>query len=1379
MLRMAVIIRITTLASLFLLMLGRAAAQICWTPVSSWTIGFSTSGSGSGPCSLFTSCSVSESAVGSNINAVATYASCAGGLIEWDGITTTNFLGQVNDEESSPCPDGITYQYSGINGSGDAASGLVIQVPTASYLFDGVVALINGTWTITDYCAGGITQYPFLVDAGGETPPPFSLPATIQQLSVNSDEFTAPNWLNANTNWSLSFTATPDYNPDDDCKQQGSNGYPASSSIGCETQSLGEDITVAGTGFHLHYETGRAPGAPSNGVASTDAAMIGGWTLSVHHAYDPNTNTLFLGDGGQRNGYQLGQPVLFNGGLVLTSEEGSAVYVFSLAGQHLQTVRPMTGALIYQFGYDSSGELVSVTDASGNVSTIQRNASEQPTAIVGPYGQTTLLAVDANGFLSQVTDPMGKSQMFVNSSQGLLTSRTDANGNVFNYAYDDNGRLTSDADPLGGSVGVSRTDAGQGLGWTAAETTSMGRTSSYQSTLTLPWIQDGTVPESKQTTVTWPDGLQAASTITMQNNTLSESTSLPDGTTTSATMSPDPRWGLQAAVPASTSITLGSLTANTSFTRYVTLASPGNPFSLTSQIDTETINGLKYTSVYTGSTRTFVARTPVGRQATQALDSLERLTSLQVGALLPVALSYDSRGRLSTLTHGPRVTSLSYDPNGFLQGVTDPLNLKTTITHDADGRPLSTILPDGRVIGYAYDSNGNLTSVTPPGQPAHGFAYTAVDLVSTYTPPSVPGTGPTTYSYDADRDLTSITRPDGQTIEFGYDSAGRLNSITTPTETISYSYDASTGNLQSASIAGGDALNSEYNGALPISSTWTGTVAGSVGRSYDTNFWITSETIDGGNTVDFVHDNDGLLTTAGLLSIKHDPNDGLVTGSTLGGVTDVFAYNSFGEPTSYSASFGNKVLYSVTFTRDADGRIASKSEVVGSRKNTESYFYDQAGRLVSVSGAPLVASPLAYNWGGGMLESPLGNSFSPGTINDHFRHHLLSFSPAKPVGSTYTYDSNSNRLSAVTPSGSFNGTYDAQDRLLTYGPYSFTYTANGELEIKVVGSQITGYSYDVLGNLASVKLPNGNTITYIVDPANRRIGKQINGTLQSGFLYEGSRIVAQLDGNNQIVIRFVYATRPTTPDYMIRGGVTYRMISDQLGSIRLVVNSSTGAIAEQMEYDEFGNVLSDTNPGFQPFGFAGGLYDQNTKLVRFGARDYDPLVGRWTAKDPILFSSGDTNAYGYVLNDPIDSIDSAGLQANQCICGPEKPATLSERLTHNLENPDVRLAAAATAYNAGRAVYSVAQTMTASMLDLASIFGASLKQTQQIMSAIQSQIEVIDWFNSRHPTTTTTTSCFTIPTFSDLWNRARQLDHETEMRGAFQGPQQQNPGYAY
>ena len=46
--------------------------------------------------------------------------------------------------------------------------------------------------------------------------------------------------------------------------------------------------------------------------------------------------------------------------------------------------------------------------------------------------------------------------------------------------------------------------------------------------------------------------------------------------------------------------------------------------------------------------------------------------------------------------------------------------------------------------------------------------------------------------------------------------------------------------------------------------------------------------------------------------------------------------------------------------------------------------------------------------------------------------------------------------------------------------------------------------------------------------------------------------------------------------------------------------------------------------------------DPDTGLVRFGSRDYDAAVGRWTARDPVLFDGGDSNLYVYVGNDPIN-----------------------------------------------------------------------------------------------------------------------------------------------
>jgi RHS repeat-associated protein len=121
------------------------------------------------------------------------------------------------------------------------------------------------------------------------------------------------------------------------------------------------------------------------------------------------------------------------------------------------------------------------------------------------------------------------------------------------------------------------------------------------------------------------------------------------------------------------------------------------------------------------------------------------------------------------------------------------------------------------------------------------------------------------------------------------------------------------------------------------------------------------------------------------------------------------------------------------------------------------------------------------------------------------------------------------------------------------------------------------------------------------------------------------------------------------PEYMGKGGSTYRILTDHLGSVRLVVDASTGAVAQRIDYDAWG-IPTFTGPAdFQPFGFAGGLYDPDTGLVRFGARDYDARTGRWTSKDPIGFFARDTNLLAYSASDPINFSDVEGLWVPQLV----------------------------------------------------------------------------------------------------------------------------------
>ena len=220
-----------------------------------------------------------------------------------------------------------------------------------------------------------------------------------------------------------------------------------------------------------------------------------------------------------------------------------------------------------------------------------------------------------------------------------------------------------------------------------------------------------------------------------------------------------------------------------------------------------------------------------------------------------------------------------------------------------------------------------------------------------------------------------------------------------------------------------------------------------------------------------------------------------------------------------------------------------------------------------------------------------------------------------------------------------------KDHLLTAGDTTYTYNLDGFLVNKVEGSEVTEYDYSSRGELLSVTLPDGTFIAYIHDPLGRRIGKKVNGVVTEKYLWQGlTRLLAVYDGSNNLLMRFEYADG-RMPAAMTKQGSTYYLTYDQVGSLRVVADAA-GNVVKRIDYDSFGNIINDTDPSFTiPFGFAGGLYDPDIGLIRFGFRDYDPDIGRWTAKDPILFGGGDTDLYGYCLNDPINWVDPCGLAA--------------------------------------------------------------------------------------------------------------------------------------
>jgi RHS repeat-associated protein len=871
-----------------------------------------------------------------------------------------------------------------------------------------------------------------------------------------------------------------------------------------------------------------------------------------------------------------------------------------------------------------------IEDAYGNVTRIERDGQNLITAVAGPFGQSTAISNDPNGNPTRITNPAGEVISLSYSGPGQLVGIVDAKGNSYQFTMDNAGHVSQTKDPTGASGGLELTSAEHGF--ETSRKSALGRASSFALER----------PSEDQTslTVTYPSG----SRIQMSSLTDGSTgiTSPPDNLTIKRIDQPDPRWGQNSTLLKSLSLTMpGRVAFTLNASRAVKLADSTDPLTLTTLTDTVSVNGQNYTRTFDATKKQVSWLSPAGRRTVASVDDHGRILTLQAPGMLPTTFNYDNRGRLTSFIQGSgsetRLTAFEYNTQGQIARITDPLKRPVRFEHDAAGRVTGQILPDGKETSFKYDADGNVASIMPPGQPEHLFDYTPINLPATYQPPdpnrvqtssgifariwaairsffenlfhrNKPGSTPhfehapgeTGYIYNNDGQLTKVVRPDRTTTEFRYENGGRLSSLTGSGEQVRFGYDAKTAQLSDVTTGDGLGLSYGYDGPLLTRAAWAGPVKGAVSLTYDSNLRVASTAVDGGTPIKLKYDPDGLLTQAGQLILNRDSTSGSLASSALDNVTTAQEYNDFGELTTMRANFKNQELLSEQYEYDALGRIVRKTEKVNGEVSAYAYAYDSVGQLTDV------------------------------TKNGNHAAH-------------YDYDENGNRTGYVGQKGTINASYDAQDRIKQYGKTTFTSTANGEWLNNTAEGKTTGYSYDAFGNLRSVLLPDGAKIEYVIDGANRRVGKKINGKLVQGFLYQDQlKVIAELDAEGKVAARFVYGTRTNVPEYMIKGSKTYRLIADQVGSPRIVIDAETGSIAQHIDYEEFGSVAQDTNPGFQPFGFAGGIYDRDTKLIRFGSRDYDAFIGRWSAKDRSWRPSTDANLYAYATNDPINWIDQDG-----------------------------------------------------------------------------------------------------------------------------------------
>lgn len=876
------------------------------------------------------------------------------------------------------------------------------------------------------------------------------------------------------------------------------------------------------------------------------------------------------------------------GQTVMSAADLSEAYVFDQDGRHVSTREPGTGATKWRFAYATDGTLSGVYDRNGRLTVITRSAAGL--AIVGPSHQQSTIQTDSSGLARSIVERDGM-PLLLDYHDGILVATTDPLGHNTRVIFDSSGALISATNRGGQTSTLSRTSGVAGA--TLADSSPGGRS---EQITTLYQTDGSTIIKSV---------LQGGdeTTVTVSNNGTLSMSQL-GGATVTVTSQPDPQFGMSAPLEAMSLALANGQQLNSRMGRGVLYDANGE---VAVAIDSVVQNGRVTTTAFDYSTRVRTTRTPAGREKIEALDGLGRVVSDSVPGVLAMRYEYDSAGHVTTVTQGSRRAVYTYDDEGRLAGIRNAYGSTDTIRYDAASRLQRKALSGGRDITFVADSGGQLRAVTTPAGGTHSFTYTTSGEIRSYSAPGADTSAATVrYSYDADGLLGVTIRNGTDSVKYTYDKAGRPSTIAAANGVYRFGYDSLSGVATSQSSPDGETIVSTYDGAMVKAAAWRGLVIADIANTYDGELRTKNQSVTaGGSTsaVGYTYDLDGLITSAGPLNLSYGIKRASLDSARVGRVKTAYSIDSTDAIQTISASTDSGEVFREEITRDLRGRVIGIDETVGKKSQHVSYDYDSAGFLYRVT-----------------------------------RNGVLS--------SQYAYDLDGNRTRLTTSKGVVNGLADLRDRLISYGDETFRYDDAGSLILRAKTStpDTVRYAYSPLGQLVTV-IVKGDRIDYGTDAVNRRIAKRLNGQLVQTFIYaSGLAPIAELDGQGKLRSRFIYATRDNVPEVMIRDGVTYRLVVDDRGSVRVVVNASTGEVAQQIDYDEFGVVVSDSRPGFQPFGFAGGIYDAASGLVHFGARDYDPSLGRWISADPILFKGGTANLYLYVANDPANRTDPSGTQ---------------------------------------------------------------------------------------------------------------------------------------
>lgn len=656
-------------------------------------------------------------------------------------------------------------------------------------------------------------------------------------------------------------------------------------------------------------------------------------------------------------------------------------------------------------------------------------------------------------------------------------------------------------------------------------------------------------------------------------------------------------------------------------------------------------------AVYDCENRKVTVIDALGHYVTKEFDKLGRLTATKwyTGQF--------GQGTLYT------TKSYRYYYNNKVKTVTDFGNDTRTYTYDFLGRNTDITFSDSSVVSYSYDDTNNIMTFTNSRDYERKYWFDWGGQLIKVKEEYEPGIfTQTVYQYDEIGNLTSVTDAESHTTNYEYTSLFGVTKIIYPDLSYEeFDYDAM-GNLISFTNGTGDTTT----------------------YSYDSVYRLTQVEYPDMSTVSFTYDLNGNR-------IKMDdnaPNTGDYAQYTYDTWNRVMTETRYTAQNVYTTQYGYDNMSRLT-----DITYPDDTHIV--------YSYDDLNRITQVKQYidgihdEILQDNIQYNNKGLLTQFHYGNELQTAFLYDSRKRPLkidVTDGETQFLNLDYTWDSNSNITELVNGwrdtdmdwhSNTEVYTYDGLDRLTsatsslwshTYqydktgnriSKDSTTYTINSVNQVTEI-SDGTTFDYDLIGNMIQ-KVKGTDTWDYTYDYANKLTEIKKNSTVLGEYTYDGDGKRIQVTENNETTF-YVYSginvlyekTSTGTACYIYGSGGQIAKITktqgeshifyyhtDHLGSTRLVTDESQHIIAAAV-YEPFGQSITE---GEESFLYTGKEKDE-TGLYYYGARYYDPELGRFIIRDPLAgkkIAPQSLNRYTYCLNNPVKFIDPAGMFYKMCL----------------------------------------------------------------------------------------------------------------------------------